>query len=244
MNLTSCFTILRLSLLPLACLLGLQACSFLPPNTRESAASLPQGEFHIATSMAPGVGISAAYGVNDHWDVGLDVGLQNDLDPRSSPNLWTRYTFPNQAKGTEVALTAGVFKTGLDNYYYDDNQNYYDTEVITGFYAGGIYSLDLERSSKLNLAYQYNALYYDGFQFDSGSYLGGNFLEGQGLSNVNISDQDLSGIGKLTATVSITIKPQAHVHFGVSCLLFHTANNTALESSFCSPVAGLTFYRR
>jgi hypothetical protein len=218
----------------LSSVLALQACSFLPSTVRDSAASLHQGELQIAVDAYPMPSISAAYGVTDQWDVGFDI--------EEAPSLWTRYTYPNQAQGTDVALIAGVFQTRFRSYGNAFSSNY-THEDANGFYIGGIYSHTLASGSKFNVAYRYNSLHYDAFLSDGGDF-SDSFLGGDSGSDFLVSDRDLAGISTLTATMSIVVKPQAHFHIGASCLFLQTSRNNRLDSTLCSPVVGVTFFRR
>jgi hypothetical protein len=223
-----------LNALLIGCVLALQACSFLPSTVRDSAASLHEGELQIATDVYPAPSVSAAYGISDQWDVGLDI--------EEAPSLWARYTFPNQPEGTDVALIGGVFQTRFRSFV-DPFSSNYTREDVNGFYIGGIYSHTLDNGSKFNLAYRYNSLYYDAFTTEAGAFETSWIGDVSG-SNFEVSDQDLAGIGTASATMSIVVKPQAHFHIGVSCLLLHTLQSNNLDSILCSPVAGVTFFRR
>ena len=224
-----------LNALLFSCVLAIQACSFLPSTVRDSAASLDDGELQIGTDFFPAPSLSAAYGITDQWDVGFD------LEEVSS--LWARYTFSNQPEGTDVALIGGVFQTNFQTSF-DPMSSNSSHENVNGFYLGGIYSHRLESGSKFNLAYRYNLLHYDAFTTDGVEFeraLSGRAGSG---SDFEISDQDLAGIGTISATMSIVVKPQAHFHIGASCLLLHTRQSNNLDSTLCSPVAGVTFFRR
>lgn len=236
MELTSVKSRSAFNTLLLCGVLSLQACSFLPATVRDSAASLHEGELQIATGIFPAPSLSAAYGVTNQWDVGLDL--------EEAPSIWARYTFPNQPEGTDIALIGGVFQARFRSFT-EVFSSTYTREDANGFYIGGIYSHLLESGSNFNIAYRYNSLHYDAFITDGGdlsdSYP---YSDGGDGSDFLVSEQDLAGIGTLTATMSIVVKPQAHFHIGASCLFLHTSNNNRLDSTLCSPVLGLTFFRR
>jgi hypothetical protein len=214
----------------------IQACTFLPTAVRDSAESLDRGELSIATDVIPNPTVSAAYGITEQWDVGVELAI--------TPSIWGRYTLPNQKENTAVALTGGVFQAQFRTVDTLFSSNYSE-ESATGFYLGGIYSHKMESGNKFNLAMRYNSLQYDSFVSDGGvfsdTFLG--FGDGNG-SDFIVSDKDLSGVVSLSATMSIAVKPQAHISIGASCLFMHTRETSELSSAQCYPVLGATFFRR
>lgn len=225
------------------CLVGLsvlvaQACSITPTTVRDSAASLSKGEMQIDANYLPTFGVSVAYGVTDNIDVGIDI--------ENVSNLWTKYSFAPDAQGSQWALNAGMFTTRVDSYI-EDGQ--YDSHTrIDGVFIGTIYSYKLEGGSAFNLAYRYNALRYDAFNTGRQGGLtftpDDSFLAADFGTTVNVSSNDLAGIGMVSASWAIHWKPHVHVQVGAACQLFHTSSNPGIESTHCTPVLGLSFFRR
>ena len=216
----------------------IQACTVTPTTVRDTAASLPSNEAQIDNNYFPTYSVSMAYGVSDDVDIGVDI--------ESVPALWVKYSFAPDESGSQWALNAGAFATSIDNV--DEENGFPGDGNVKGFYLGGIYSHRLEGGSSFNMAYRYNALSYDSFSINrsSGWFYKSDyaFVKSGFDSTVNVSSNDLAGIGTLSATWSIPWKSHANVHFGAACQLYHTNDNPNIESAACAPVLGMSFFRR
>lgn len=222
----------------LVSLMVLQACTITPTTVRNSAASLSANELQIDHSYSPTYSVSLAYGITDATDIGIDL--------ENVPAVWVKHSFAPDAQGSQWALHAGVFAASVDTT--NDVNGFGGDGSINGFYLGGIYSHKLEGGSSFNLAYRYNALNYDAFSIRTEGGLGltpnYSFMDTAVGNTVNVSSQDLAGVGTLSATWTIPYKSHAHANVGVLCQIYHTKDNPEIESLACGPMLGMSFFRR
>ncbi len=194
------------------------SCSLAPLTPRVDAASVGKGKVLIQNNFLPTTSVSVIYGVNEQFDIGLD------LEQAILGTAWGRYSFINNPEGFSLAANGGVFI-------------YTDVQKANGFYTGLIASNQWSPRFRTTASLRYADLDYEFSPEDDGGYF--DFDEGFGFDNPDDGSANIHA----DLTFSILIKSHIELALGAICQYLPRNEDPERSSEICAPTIGFTYYR-
>jgi len=241
----------KIIILSVLSLWALSACTTTttPLSLRNTASSLAKGKTQIDVGYAPAPSLSAAFGINSKWDVGVDLeGISSG---------WTRFTVLERSNGTAFAAIGGVFSGDINTDpplpLFEEGDDALQFEggggTTDGVYAGILASIKPENTSLEligELRYinsRYNNFFLEGRRggiFGSSSDLYFN----RGDVPFTVNSDDLEHIVQASFLVNFKVRTHLQINTGAICHLNISEDNPFIPDNKCGLVLGASFLRR